>query len=89
MSSGVIELRLPDHGDYYSDITIVAGWFLRSIIITIHVNHLSSTTPYLHDIDMNLQVSYAFTQNDDSVYSRNNEYYAKKDIPLFRLGECV
>lgn len=25
VSSGVIELRLPDHGDYYSDITVVAG----------------------------------------------------------------
>ena len=33
MSSGEILLHLPDHGDYYSDITIVAGSFLKHLSI--------------------------------------------------------
>ena len=48
MSSGDILLHLPDHGDYYSDITIVAGSFLK-IKYLFKKPDLNSTYPGSYD----------------------------------------
>lgn len=61
VSSGVIELRLPDHGDYYSDITVVAGQFPSFVIY-----HLSFSTYIVDVIDTIILMSPAFTRSDNS-----------------------